>query len=430
MTLVEALPMSEIDIPHHHTVGVGAGPANLSLAALFEAVAPHRLVLLERRPAPTWHPQLLLSGVRMQTSWLKDLVSLVDPTHRLSFVNYLVSTGRLYALINAQFNVIPRREYQRYLAWASEQLDGIRYGVQVDEISYGDDVGFSYVSDGRTIARSDHLVLGLGSVPYVPPGLSGIQGDDAFVPEELTARLPAMDRDAPVSVVGGGQTGAECVMELLGHGFTDITWLGRRPWFQPMDDSPPANDFYRPAYVQFLQQVTRETRRRLVEGQTLTGDAITPGILQAIYQANYDGMLRLDRYPLTMRPGRDVTLAERDGDGFVLSATSPTGPEKIAARYVVFATGRAFATPPLAPALTELIDHDDAGQMIVDSDYSLRWKNADRNKIFVQNRARFTHGVADANLTLLPVRAATIINSLFERDVYTIRDAEPSVVWG
>ncbi|MFC5180732.1 lysine N(6)-hydroxylase/L-ornithine N(5)-oxygenase family protein [Actinomadura harenae] len=422
--------MSEIDIPHHHTVGVGAGPANLSLAALFEAVAPHRLVLLERRPVSTWHPRLLLSGVRMQTSWLKDLVSLVDPTHRLSFVNYLVSSGRIYALINAQFNVIPRREYQRYLAWASEQIEGIEYGVSVDEIGFEEGVGFSYESGGRTIARSDHLVLGLGSVPYVPPGLSGIVGDDAFVPEELTGRLPDMDREAPVSVIGGGQTGAECVLELLGHGFTDVTWLGRRPWFQPMDDSPPANDFYRPAYVEFLQQVTRETRRRLIEGQTLTGDAITPGALQSIYQANYDGMLRLDRYPLTMRPGRDVTSADRDGDGFVLSATSPIGHEKVPARYVVLATGRTATPPPLAPSLTELIDHDDTGEMIVDSDYSLRWKGSDRNKIFVQNRARYTHGVADANLTLLPVRAATIINSLFERDVYTVRDAAPSVVWG
>src|SRR5262249_25775502 len=108
--------------PHHFAVGVGAGPSNLSLAALFRSASRTErdlgdIVLFDRQPASGWHEALLHNGVRMQTSWLKDLVSIVDPTHELTFLNYIVTTGRLFALLNAQFDVIPRREYMRYLEW-------------------------------------------------------------------------------------------------------------------------------------------------------------------------------------------------------------------------------------------------------------------------------------------------------------------------
>lgn len=413
---------------HFHTVGVGAGPANLSLAALFEAVSPHRIALLERRPRATWHPDLLFSGVRMQTSWLKDLVSLVDPCHRLSFVNYMVSTGRVYALLNAQFDVIPRREYQAYLSWACDRIDGIQHDTAIDRITF--DEGFAFHAGDRPVVTSDHLVLGLGSEPYVPPDLAAVVGERAFLPEDLVARLPELDQDAPFAVVGGGQTGAECVLELLGRGFTRVSWFGRRPWFQPMDDSPPANDFYRPAYVRFLQDVSRETRRRMIEGQVLTGDAITPGTLRSIYQANYDGLLRLGRFPLTMYPARNVVSAEQGADGLTLHASSATGQEEHRAAAAVLATGRRPVDPPLDPELRDRIELDDAGEIVVDADYSVRWKGSDGHKIFVLNRARFTHGVADANLTLLPVRSAVIINSLFEREIFDIRDSSVSTLWG
>ncbi|TPQ18610.1 lysine N(6)-hydroxylase/L-ornithine N(5)-oxygenase family protein [Streptomyces sporangiiformans] len=412
---------------HYHTVGVGAGPANLSLAALFESAAPHQIALLERRPGPAWHPDLLLSGVRMQTSWLKDLVSFVDPCHRLSFLNYMVTTGRAWGLLNAQFDFIPRQEYAQYLRWASERLGCIQYDTDIDRISF--DGGFAYHAGGEVVATSDHLVLGLGSKPYAPPELAGVLGDRAFFPEELTARLPQLDPAEPIAVVGGGQTGAESVLELLGRGFTRISWLGRRPWFQPMDDSPPGNDFYRPAYVRFLQDVPQETRRRLVDDHVLTGDAITPGTLRAIFQANYDGMLRHGEYPVTLYPERDVVTAEADGDGLTLHAVSPVGREEHRLAHAVLATGRQPAEPPLDPELRERIELDDAGELMVESDYSLRWKGPDGHRIFALNRSRHTHGIPDANLTLLPVRSATVINSLFEREIFTIRDTSVSTRW-
>src|SRR4029453_9073700 len=296
---------------------------------------------------------LLFPSVRMQTSWLKDLVCLVEPCHRLTFLNYLVSTGRLFALLNSQYGVIPREEYGRYLAWAGEQLEEVHYATPVERVSF--DRGFRVFSGGAEVARSEHLVLALGSVPYVPPAFAGLRGDDVFVPERLRERLPAMaeDPDAPGAVVGAGKTAAECVLALLGHGFRRLLWFGRRPWFQPIDDSPPANEFYRPAYLSYLQRVSRPVRRGVVEGAVLSGDAITPGMMQSIYQANYDGLLRHGTFPLTLYPARDVVGAEPDGDGFVLHVAALEGMEVHRAGRVVLATGRRPAPLPFDDDLLE-----------------------------------------------------------------------------
>ncbi len=417
------------DHPSYFAVGIGAGPSNLSLAALFETATTKRIALFDRQPGPAWHSDLLYSGVRMQTGWLKDLVSLVDPRHKLTFHNYLVTTGRLYALLNAQFDAIPRIEYQRYLTWAAEQINDIYYSVNIDKISLTDD-GFVVYSGDRVMAQAEHLVLGVGTQPFLPQEFSGMPADKVFIADDLRKRLPAMtDRDAPVAVVGAGQTGVECVFRLLGAGFTNIQWFGRKQWFQSIDDSPIANDMYRPSHVDFLQGLTRSTRKQLIADHKLTGDALTPGALRALYQANYDGMLELGRYPVTLLPYRDVTGIAEDGDGLVLRCTAPDRREEHPARYVVVAAGRRSVPMPFDDDLRERLDLDDDNEMIVESDYAVSFKGMNGHRIYALNHSRYSHGLTNAGLTQLPVRAARVINSMTGEEVFRIADELTSVRW-
>ncbi len=417
-------------LPRLHTAGLGAGPANLSLAALFTARRSEPIALFDRQPGPSWHPQLLQPGVRMQTSWLKDLVSLVDPRHELTFLNYLVTSGRMFALFNAQFDFIPRGEYQRYLSWAAERLGRVNYGVNIDRVAFDDD-GFVLYADGEPVARAEHLSIGVGSRSAVPAGLAHLPSGRRCVADELGLRIGAMaaNRDATVAVVGGGQTGLECVMALLRRGFTDIQWLGRRQWFSTIDDSPAANEFYRPAHQRYLQELDRASRRRLVEEVEPTGDATTPGALRALYHANYDGLLELGRFPVTLLPGRDVVGGIDRGDRVSLQAISPAGHETFEAAHVVIATGREHAPIPFDLELWDRMELDEYGELTLERDYSVRWRCGGRHRIFALNRGRFSHGIPDANLTLLPVRSAIILNSLFERELYAEVDEPCPVQW-
>lgn len=428
-------PSRPAGVPRYHTVGIGAGPANLSFAALFESVTadtPEQVALFERAPGPTWHNRLLHSGVRMQTSWLKDLVSLVDPRHELTFLNYLVTTGRMFALLNAQFDVIPRQEYVRYLQWAAARLQHVRYGVNVDEISFDERGFFTIRSGGKPAATSEHLVIGVGSAPVIPPELSGLPPERAFIADELAERLAAVRADlaAPVAVVGGGQTGIEATMKLLSEGFTDVRWFGRRLWFDTIDDSPCANDVYRPAHMLALQRLSLPTRRRIIKGLDPTGDALTPGALKSLYQANYDRLLELGHFPVRLLPARDVTGAEVSGDEIVLTCQTPEQQEQHRVRQVVIATGRENQPIPFDPDLRERIELGDDGELVVEPDLSVRWKGMNGHQIYALNRARFSHGLTDTNLTLLPVRAAMVLNSLFGRELFRIEDELCQVDWG
>jgi lysine N6-hydroxylase len=424
-------PRPQAETPFYHAVGVGAGPSNLSLAALFASSATEQIALFERQPGPAWHNTLLHSGVRMQTSWLKDLVSLVEPRHELTFLNYAVTTGRLFALLNAQFDSMPRMEYVRYLEWAARKLPNIHYGVTVDKISF-DDHGFTVHSAGREMARSEHLVIAVGTRPFIPPELSGLPPTRAFIADNLSGRLGAMraDLDAPVAVVGGRQTGFEAVMKLLEQGFTNITWFGRRLWFDSIDDSPNANDVYRPAHLESLFRMSPAARRRVTAGLDSTGDGLTPGGLRSLYQANYDRMLDLNRFPITLCPGREVTNSTMDGDDVVLTCQAPDKIEHHKAKHVVIATGRENTEIPFDDDLRSRVELGDDGELMLEDDFSVRWKGMNGHRIYAMNRARATHGLTDANVTLLPVRAAMVMNSMFGRELYQIRDELCPVNWG
>ena len=70
-----------------------------------------------------------------------------------SFLNYLVTIGRVYALLGAGFDTIPRIEYHQYLMWAAGRLPNITYGTPVDRVDF-DGLLISR-SGGEVVARSD-----------------------------------------------------------------------------------------------------------------------------------------------------------------------------------------------------------------------------------------------------------------------------------
>lgn len=423
--------MSE-NTPTYHVAAIGAGPANLSLAALYQACGQDReMVLFDRQAGPSWHSALLHPGVDMQTSWLKDLVTVVDPTHKLSFLNYLVTSGRFYALNNSQFDSLPRREYQRYLAWAAGQIENLRYGVDIDEVSLGSD-GFVLSAGGVPQSVSEHVVVGVGTRPVIPERLAGLPADRVFIADELVTRLPAMavDKTVPVAVLGGGQTGCEAVLRLIGEGFTNVRWIGRGQWFRTIDDSPIANEFYRPEHQRFLQGLTLSTRDKLVRGERSTGDALTPGGMRSVYQANYHSLLENGSFAAHIMVGHDVVGATVEDDRIVLRCETSEQRSEIPVAYAVVAMGRERAPIPFDEELRERVDVDDDGEVIVESDYSIRWKGSNGHRIYALNRARYSHGIPDANLTLLPVRSALIVNSMFEREIYHLQDNLCAVTWG
>ena len=72
-------------------VGVGFGPANLSLSIAITEFQKFNFSTLffEEKLAFSWHPEMILDDAEMQISFLKDMVTLRNPSSEFTFLNYL-----------------------------------------------------------------------------------------------------------------------------------------------------------------------------------------------------------------------------------------------------------------------------------------------------------------------------------------------------
>ncbi|MEE3921250.1 SidA/IucD/PvdA family monooxygenase [Micromonospora sp. BRA006-A] len=82
----------------------------------------------------------------------------------------------------------PRIEYQQYLVWAAGRLPRITYGTRVDRVEF--DGALVSRSGGTALARSRHLVLGSGTVPFVPEFLDALDPRTCSSPTSCTGASP------------------------------------------------------------------------------------------------------------------------------------------------------------------------------------------------------------------------------------------------
>src|SRR5882757_4327425 len=124
------------EYPHYNCVGIGVGPANLSLASLLHGHDDVSNLFLDKKTTFGWHDGQQLPDTTLQVSMLKDLVSLADPTNRFSFLSYLHAHGKIYHFINAQFDAVPRQEFRNYLKWASDQNPNVVFGEDIRSVDF------------------------------------------------------------------------------------------------------------------------------------------------------------------------------------------------------------------------------------------------------------------------------------------------------
>jgi lysine N6-hydroxylase len=411
-------------------VGIGVGPANLSLAALLHPVAEIESLFLEARDDFAWHPGLLMSESTLQSPYLKDLVSLVDPCNPFSFFNFLVKNRRVYRFLVANFPSVSRREYAAYYRWAAKALPAVRFSAPVRNVRF-EDGAFSIDAGGERV-RSRHIVVGSGAQPFVPPRLARVLGPAAFHASQFLDREPGL-RGKTVAVVGGGQTGAEIVHRLLRakhDAAARVLWISRRANFIPLDESPFANEYFTPAYADHFYSLPAGARRALLDDQRFASDGISESLLEQIYQRLYE----LDfiesgdrRYELL--PGRELVDARPDAAGLRLELLTDHATEERQVDAVIFCTGYKSGIPDYLAAFTPLIEHDDAGAPVVRRDFSVSWSKETTNRIYVHGMARSVRGVAEPNLGLMSWRSAHIVNALCERAVYDTTTAPSPVTW-
>jgi lysine N6-hydroxylase len=404
------------ELSHYDCVGVGVGPANLSLASLLHSHSEVTNLFIEKNAAFGWHDNQQIPGASLQVSPLKDLVTLADPTNAFSFLAYLHAQGRIYHFINARFDAVPRQEFRNYLEWASRQNENVVFGEEVRSIEFD---GTFVIGTSRRTLTADNVAIGVGTRPWVPPHALAHLGDTQFHVSEFVTRTRELGGKR-VAVVGGGQSGAEAFLDLISRPDGElprrVSWISRRGNYLPIDDSPFTNDYYMPSYSDHFYRLERATREPLNLVNILTSDGISEATLRAIYQRIYSHrFIRGAEDLFGLYPNCEVrTVAPGDCGGWDLTLASCDKPcirGQMDADVIVWATGfRPARMDFLAPIAHRL--EREGGEYRIDEDFAIHWDGPSDRRIFVLNASRQQRGLADMNLSLIAWRSQRIVDRL------------------
>jgi lysine N6-hydroxylase len=412
-------------------VAIGCGPFNLGLAALASTVPELELRVFDDRPELCWHRGLMFDDAELQLSFLADLVSLVEPAHPLSFLAYLRDADRLYAFYIREAFHPTRREYEAYLRWVSGKLPSVHFSHHVTRVTWDALQSLFLVkvrrADGSELEeRARHLVLGIGTEPWLPDALAGLPQCHVLHSSEYLHRLSDVRRASHVSVVGSGQSGAETLLDLLRQNVSGggaVSWLTRSRAFAPLDYTKLVLEMTTPAYVRYFHGLPQATKDRLVAEQWQHYKGISSDTLRQIHALLYERELLTPRAPVELRCGVSVEWAELDSARRVrlgCRACDSGARFEHQTDLVVAATGYRERHAAFLEPLEPLIRRDERGRYRVRIDHSIELDPAVSGQVFVANADLHSHGVAAPDLGICAYRNATILNTIAGREVYRL----------
>lgn len=416
----------------HDLIGVGFGPSNLALAIALEELAEtngHALdaLFIDKQTDYRWHGNTLATQSELQISFLKDLVSLRNPTSPYSFVNYLHQKQRLVDFINLGTFYPCRLEYNDYLRWAADHFaTQAVYGEEVLRVE--PEVVDGRIDHLRLISRDqngqEHLrrarsvVVGSGGTPKIPASFATFKNDPrVFHHSQYLSSLDnlpcAKGQPMRVAIVGSGQSAAEAFIDLNdSYPSVKVDMILRASALKPADDSPFVNEVFAPDYTDLVFNQPVAERAKLIEEYHNTNYSVVDvDLIERIYGILYRQKVSHQfRHSVLCR--REIEAVASSAEGIELTLRDLATDVQQTHRYdaVILATGyeRRSHRELLAPLQQHLKDFE------VDRHYRALG-TADLNaSVYLQGFCEASHGLSDTLLSVLPARAAEIGQSLYQ----------------
>ncbi|MFG2872645.1 lysine N(6)-hydroxylase/L-ornithine N(5)-oxygenase family protein [Streptomyces sp. NPDC048338] len=430
----------------HDLIGIGFGPSNVAMAIALsehnarvgrqETVTAH---FFERQAGFGWHRGMLIDDATMQVSFLKDLVTLRNPSSDYSFLCYLQSRGRLIDFVNHK-NLFPLRvEFHDYFEWAAAKVDDmVSYGhevVAVEPVVRDGIVEFLDVTarsgTDTVVHRARNLVVGTGLRPLMPEGVE--RTDRVWHNSDLLAKVDALEGADPSRfvVVGAGQSAAENVA-YLHRRFprAEVCAVFSRYGYSPADDSSFANRIFDPAAVDEYFTAPDGVKRKLMDYHGNTNYSVVDiDLIDDLYrQAYQEKVLGAERLRF-LNVSRLTAVAEADDRVRATVTSLVTGDETVLdADVVVLATGYSQADSlGLLGRVADLCHRDDQGRVRVERDYRVTADPELRCGIYLQGGTEHTHGITSSLLSNTAIRVGEILDSVLDRRPEAAR-GEPAPV--
>ena len=424
----------------YDVVCVGFGPANIALAVALDELWPAaRVKFVEREPAPSWQPAMMLDGADIQNHPVRDLVTPRNPRSRYTFVNYLHEQGRLFKHLNVPSHHPLRKEYARYIQWVAENVPAdVDYGRNVTAIRFAETdpattgarpVEVRTADGGSYLGRS--VVVAPGRSPFVPQVFEGLRFPHVVHTSRFLPGIADLDRDwaGTLAVVGASQSAVEVVLDLTGRfPAARVVNVMSGYGYRLKDTSPFSEEVYFPEFVDYYYHASDEGKRRLRDQLRPTNySAADRDVIDDLYLRMYEDELD-GRQRLTLRTNRLITAARHDAAGVTLDLTEQITNEleHLTVDRVVLATGyrdlgtkgRTEQLPPLLREVADVLRVDPETGLSVGIDYRVENSSAGRGAppIYINGLCESTHGLGDAgSFSLLALRSKAIVDSLRQR---------------
>jgi L-ornithine N5-oxygenase len=422
---------------NYDLVGVGFGPANISLAIALEEIGwPGSVLFLERNSTPDWQSEMLLDGTDIQHHPLRDLVTPRNPQSRYGFLSFLQSQHRLFEFLNLGLTYALRKDYAAYIRWVARQFDRwTTYSqsvtaIRLNAIGNDGEPQIELSMDGGRTIRARALSIAPGRSPLVPDVFAPLIGDRVVHFTRYLTTLARWQSEAPlrsIAVVGGSQSAIEIVLDLLRRApDVKIHNVQRGMGYRLKDTSPFTEHAYFPEFVDYFYRSGEQHQRALTADLWRSNySAADSDVIHQLYLAMYEQRLDgNDRVRLHLHSDVETVCAGRDG-GIVINLVDRNLGTRtcVVVDAVILATGfRNFGNGPdhelYHPLLSNIAPHvrlRGDGSLFVSRDYRLEpvKPQAYFPPIFINGLCESTHGFGDAgSFSLLALRSWTIAQSL------------------
>ena len=412
-------------------IGIGIGPFNLSLASLLNHKDCHlKTVFFDKKEKFIWHQGMLMPDTTLQVPFLADLVTMVDPTNKYSFLNYLQEKQRLFQFYFKESFFLPRIEYNNYCQWVCSQLENLNFGCLVKQI-LPINKGFNVIveCDGKIKNyECKNLVIGIGTSPNIPDCTKNIVKNlenQCFHSSDFMKNFDELlkKKKSDIILVGSGQSAGEIFYKLIQNDFNNIHWVTDDEGFFPMEYTPLALEHFSPDYMDFFYILSEEARKNLLKKQDFLYKGINSNLLKNIYSMLYQKIILNNEKSIKLNSNlKLIQTCQNQGKiccDFVHNYTNTSS--KISADYVILATGYQQASLDFMSELDPCIKKQPCGSYDIYRNYEVNYQHPNgMGRIFVQNMGLCTHGVGTPDLGLSAHRSATIINRILDKEFYKL----------
>ena len=400
----------------YDVIGIGIGPFNLGFAALANDIPELNCIFFDRNESFNWHPGMMLPNAKLQVPFYADLVTLANPTSQFSYLAFLKAKNRLFRFAINENNFASRIEYNSYCRWVADQLTSLQFGMECEVINFNeaDNCYEVYVKskelNQRYIFRSKRIIIGNGTVPYMPDFTKGLKRNYVFHSSEYLFRKDNAINKKDICVIGSGQSAAEIFYDLLEQRDLHLNWFTRSARFYPMDYSKLALEMTSPDYVDHFYSLPDHIKPSILKGQDQLYKGINFSLIDEIYGRLYEMSLEERSYMPALCSNCDLLDMKQTDERFTLvfkHLETNAVFEKIT-DIVILATGYQYKLPEFIEPIKSIINWTNDEKYKLKRNYCI-----DENEtIFVQNAELHSHGYNSADLGFGPYRNATILNTI------------------